>query len=158
MEGYGVQYGLSMKAKPDSAMKAMFAQWIATALQDTRDGNAGLYTSDAMYFTARLEAGEDVYDLLRQMRYTIRKNQEEKQQSDMAKINQQIQGNAQNEQMKAQNEMQRIQLEGQLKAQEELIRGQIKDKQTRLENNYMILAEAQKAADMEAGINVNVSR
>ena len=60
--------------------------------------------------------------------------------------------------MKAQNEMQRIQLEGQLKAQEELIRGQIKDKQTRLENNYMILAEAQKAADIEAGINVNVSR
>jgi hypothetical protein len=158
MEGNGVQYGMSLKAKPDTAMKAMFAQWLATALQDTRDGNAGLYTSDAMWFTARLEAGEDIYDLLRQMRYQIRKNQEEKEKRDMAKIDQQIQGNAQNEQAKAQNEMQRIQLEGQLKAQEEMIRGQIKDKNLRLEQNYKIYEELRKAADVEMGINVNVSR
>lgn len=152
MEGYGTQYGLSLKAKPDAMMKAQFNTWLAAALQDTRDGNTGLYTSDAMYFTTRLEAGEDIYDLIRQMRYTIKKNKEEAQQQKSADIQQQINGNAQNEQLKHKNEMEKLQAEQQSEISQELIRGEVKDKQSKREANLAFLTELQKAAEAEEGL------
>jgi len=155
MEKNSVQYGMTLKAKPDSMMKAQFSKWLDAAVQDTRDGNTGLFTSDAMYFTSRLEAGEDIQDLIKQMRYTIKKNREEAQQQKSADIQQQIDGNAQNEQQKFQNEMQKIQAEGQMKAGEEMLRGQVKEKNLKLENNYKLLEEMRKAADAEAGIVTN---
>lgn len=155
MEKNSVQYGMTLKAKPDSMMKAQFSKWLDAAVQDTRDGNTGLHVSDAMYFTSRLEAGEDIQDLIKQMRYQIKKNREEAQQQKSADIQQQIDGNAQNEQLKHQNEMQKIQAEGQMKAGEEMLRGQVKEKNLKLENNYKFLEELRKAADAEKGITVN---
>lgn len=155
MEANGVQYGLSLKAKPDGMMKAQFMTWLNAAVQDTRDGNTGLYTSDAMFFTSRLEAGEDIQDLIRQMRYQIKKNREENQQRKSADIQQQLDGNAQNEQQKFQNEMQKIQAEQQGKAGEEMIRGQIKEKQGMREANLAFLMELKKSADAEMGITTN---
>jgi hypothetical protein len=155
MEANGVQYGLTLKAKPDGMMKAQFMKWLDAAVQDTRDGNTGLYTADAMYFTSRLEAGEDIQDLIRQMRYQIKKNREENQQKKSADIQQQIDGNAQNEQQKFNNEMQKAQVEQQGKVQEELIRGEIKQKQGNRDANLAFLTELKKSADAESGITTN---
>ena len=155
MESNGVQYGLTLKAKPDGMMKAQFMKWLDAAVQDTRGGNTGLYTSDAMFFTSRLEAGEDIQDLIRQMRYQIKKNREEAQQKKTADIQQQIDGNAQNEQLKQQNAMQLLQTKQQGNAQEELIRGEIKEKQGMREANLAFLTELKKSADAEKGITVN---
>jgi hypothetical protein len=152
MEGNGVQYGLTLKAKPDAMMKAQFSKWLDAAVQDTRDGNTGLYTADAMYFMSRLEAGEDIQDLIRQMRYQIKKNKETTQQQKSADIQQQIDGNAQNEQLKQQNAMQLLQVEQQGRTQEELIRGEIKQKQGNREANLAFLTELKKSADAERGI------
>jgi hypothetical protein len=158
MEKNAVEYGLSLKPKPDEKMKAMFYKWMENALQDTRDGNTGLYTSDAMYFTARLEAGDDVLDLTRQMRYRIKKNKEEKEQADMAQSQAQIQGQAQVEQLKHQQEMEKLQAEQQGKVAEELVRGEIKDRQSNKELVRDMYANLREAADAEAGINTSVRR
>jgi hypothetical protein len=155
MEKNSVEYGLTLKPKPDSMMKAQFNKWLDIALQDTRDGNAGIFTSDAMYFTARLEAGEDILDLIKQVRYRIKKNREQKEQSDMAKINQQTQGNEQNEQQKHANEMEKIQAEGQVKVTEEALRGQIKDKQSNKKMIASLYDDLRKEADMEKGLMTN---
>jgi hypothetical protein len=152
MEGSAVQYGLALKAKPDSMLKAQFMKWLDTALQDTRDGNAGLFTPDAMYFTARLEAGEDIMDLMRQMRYQIKKNREESQKQKTADIQQQLDGNAQNEQQKQQNAMQLLQAEAQAKANEEMVRGSVKERNLVLENNYKFLQDMKASSDAEQGI------
>lgn len=152
MEGSGVQYGLMLKPKPDSMMKAQFQKWLEVSLQDTRDGNAGLYTPDAIWFTSRLEAGEDILDLMRQMRYQIKKNKEEKEQSEQAKIQQQIDGNAQNEQMKSQNELNRLKTEGQQKMLEELVRNKGKKELTLMERNMALMDALREAADAEEGI------
>ncbi len=158
MEKNSVEYGLTLKPKPDDKMKALFYRWMEAALQDTRDGNTGLYTSDAMYFTARLEGGEDILDLTRQMRYRIKKNKEESEQSKQAAIQQQIDGNMQTEQLKHQNEMEKIQAEGQISAGEEMIRGQIKEKQANLEMVRDLYAELREAANAEKGINTSIRR
>ena len=158
MEASSVQYGLILKPKPDSMMKAQFNKWLDIALQDTRDGNAGLTTSDAAYFTTRLEAGEDIMDLIRQMRYQIKKNGEIKQQQKQADIQQQIEGNAQNEQQKHANDMEKLQAEGQMKAGEEIIRGKIKEKLTNKEMIRDLYAELREAANAEEGINTSIRR
>jgi len=158
MEKNSVEYGLTLKPKPDSMMKAQFTNWLNIALQDTRDGNAGIYTSDAMYFTARLEAGEDILDLIKQVRYRIKKNREEKQQADSQQTQQQIQGNAQNEQQKHQNAMELLQAEGQMKAGEEMIRGKIKDQQSNKEMIRDLYSELREAVNAENAINTNAGR
>ncbi len=152
MEKNAVEYGLALKPKPDAMMKAQFYKWLDTALQDTRDGNAGIYTSDAMYFTARLEAGEDILDLIKQVRYRIKKNREEKQQVDQQQTQMQIQGNAQNEQQKHQNALALLQAEGQIKAGEELIRGKIKDQQSNKEMIAKLYEDLRREAQEEKGI------
>jgi hypothetical protein len=158
MEANDVQYGLTLKAKPDAMMKAQFNKWLDAAVQDTRDGNTGLYTADAMFFTSRLEAGEDIQDLIRQMRYRIKKNREEAQQQKSADIQQQIDGNAQNEQLKHKNELEKIQVEQQGAAGEEMIRGQIKEKLTNKEMIRDLYAELREAANAEQGINTSIRR
>jgi len=155
MEGNGVQYGLTLKPKPDSMMKAQFNKWLDISLQDTRDGNIGLTTSDAIYFTTRLEAGADIFDLQKQMRYRIKKNQEKARQEKTADIQQQIDGNAQNEQQKHANEMEKITIEQQGKTQEELIRGKIKDNLASKEMVAQLYTELREAANAEAGITTS---
>ena len=97
-------------------------------------------------------------DLIRQMRYYIKKNGEERQQRKTADIQQQIDGNAENEKQKHANEMQRIDIEGKIKMQEELIRGQIKDRQSNKEMVRDVYAELREASNAEDGINTSVRR
>lgn len=158
MEGNGVQYGLILKPKPDSVIKAQFYKWIEVALQDTRDGNTGLYTSDGIYFTTRLEGGEDIMDLMRQMRYTIKKNREEKSQQDAQAQQQNIEGQMAVQQQKHQQEMEKLQAEGQQSVGEELVRGKIKENQMRQEMVRDVYAQLREAADAESGINTSIRR
>jgi hypothetical protein len=158
MEKNAVEYGLFLKPKPDEKRKLMFYKWIEAALQDTRDGNTGLYTSDAIYFTERLEMGDDILDLTRQLRYRIKKNKEEKEQADMAQSQAQIQGQMQAEQLKHQNAMQLEQQKGQISVGEELIRGKITESQTNLEMTRDVYTQLMESANAERGINTSIRR
>ena len=155
MESEGVQYGLSLKAKPDMAMKARFVEWCNIALQNIREQRPGVELPDVMYFETALNRGEDMYDLINQMRYVIEKNKQEAQAQ--SERNMQVQGeiNAQNEQVKAQAEQARIEAEGKAKINEEIVRGKVKGNQSKLEGNLRLLEEARRAAEAEAGITVN---
>ncbi len=156
MEKNSVQYGLTLKAKPDSMMKAQFNKWLDEAVANTAAGNVELYTADKMYFITRLEGGEDIMDLIRQMRYQIKKNKEAAQQAKTADIQQQIDGNAQNEQLKHKNEMELLQAEGQAKAGEEMVRGSVKERLENMKANAAFLQKLQDEAAAEEGLmNVN---
>ena len=100
MEHEGVQYGISLKAKPDSKQKAEFMNWINIALQNVREQRPGIDLPDAMYFKSALDRGEDMYELVDQMRYIIEKNKQEAQQATERNMQVQAEQNAQAEQMK----------------------------------------------------------
>ena len=86
------------------------------------------------------------------MRYRIKKNKEDKEQSERAKIQQQIDGNAQNEQQKHANEMQRIGAEGEIDMNEEMIRGTIKEKESKRDIIREMYKDLRDAANAEEGI------
>jgi len=155
IEAEGVQYGLSLKAKPDMRQKMRFEKWIDIALQNTREQRPGIDLNDAVLFMSQLENGADLMDLEKQLEYAIEKNKQEAQAQ--TEKNMQVQGeiNAQNEQVKAQAEQARIQAEAEAKINEEIIRGKIKTNQTKLEGNLALLEAARLAMEAEQGITVN---
>jgi hypothetical protein len=148
MEAEGVQYGMTLRAKPDAKMRAKFTEWCALALQNVREQRPGVDLPDVMYFETALERGEDLYDLIDQMRYIIEKNKQEAQQQQ--ERNMQVQGevNAQNEQVKAQAQMALDNNMAKGKIEEEIVRGKIKLDQTKLEGNLKLL-------EAEQGLQVN---
>ena len=155
MEAEGVQYGMTLRAKPDAKMRAKFTEWCALALQNVREQRPGVDLPDVMYFETALERGEDLYDLIDQMRYIIEKNKQEAQAQ--AERNIQIQGqvNAQNEQMKQQGEIQKIQAQAEADTNEEIVRGKIKLDQTKLEGNLRLLEAVRAGMEAEQGLQVN---
>jgi len=155
MESEGVQYGLSLKAKPDMKQKMRFEKWIDIALQNSREQRPGIDLNDAVSFMSRLENGADLQDLEKQLEYAIEKNKQESEAQSQRMIEAQGQQNAQNEQVKAQAEQARIEAEGKAKINEEITRGAVKKKQSILEGNLRLLEEARRAAEAEAGITVN---
>jgi len=156
MENEGVQYGLTLKAKPDMKQKMRFEKWIDIALQNTREQRPGIDLNDAIWFMSQLEAGADISELEKQLEYAIEKNKQEAEQQSQRMIEAQGQQNAQNEQLKAQAEQARIQAEAQAKINEEILRGKVKANQTKLEGNLALLEQARQAMEAENGINVNV--
>ena len=62
MESEGVQYGISLKPKPDQKQKMRFENWINIALQNTREQRPGIDLNDAIYFMSMLENGADLLD------------------------------------------------------------------------------------------------
>jgi len=155
IEAEGVQYGLSLKAKPDMRQKMRFEKWIDIALQNTREQRPGIDLNDAVLFMSQLENGADLMDLEKQLEYAIEKNKQEAEAQSQRMIEAQGQQNAQNEQMKAQAEQARIQAEAEAKISEEIIRGKIKTNQTKLEGNLQLLEQARLAMEAESGITVN---
>ncbi len=157
MESEGVQYGLSLKAKPDMKQKMRFEKWIDIALQNTREQRPGIDLNDAIYFMSQLENGADLLDLEKQLEYAIEKNKQEAQAQ--VERNMQVQGqvNAQNEQMKMQGELAKIKAEAEAKIAEESLRGQIKMGQTKLEGNLALLEAVRQGMEAEQGLNVNTA-
>jgi len=152
MESEGVQYGLSLKAKPDMKQKLRFEKWIDIALQNTREQRPGIDLNDAVWFMSQLENGADLMDLEAQLEYAIEKNKQEAAQQSQKMIEAQGQQNMQNEQVKAQAEQARIQAEGQMKVQEEIVRGRVKANQTKLEGNIALLEATRLAMEAEQGL------
>ena len=155
MESEGVQYGLSLKAKPDMKQKMRFENWINIALQNTREQRPGIDLNDAIWFMSQLENGADLMDLEKQLEYAIEKNKQEAEAQSQRAMETQGQINAQNEQMKAQAEMARIKAENEAKVSEEIVRGKVKANQTKLEGNLALLEATRLAMEAEQGITVN---
>ncbi len=158
MESDSVQYGLSLKARPDRKAKLRFENWINIALQNTREQRPGIDLNDAIFFMSQLENGIDISELEKQLQYTIDKNKEEAdaQSEQMMKV--QSEENAKAEQSKVQGEMAKMQMEQEGKIKEELVRGKIKDQQSNKEIIRDVYANLREAADAESGINTSIRR
>lgn len=158
MEGEGIQYGATLKTRPDRKAKARFEQWIQLALQNTREQRPGIDLNDAIFFSSQLENGADISELEKQLQYTIDKNKEEAQMQSERMIEAQGEQQRQTDAQKAEIEMAMLQAEQQGKEREELIRGQIKDS----ESNKQIAADLYRSLReedaAENGINISGSR
>jgi hypothetical protein len=155
MEADGVQYGLSLKAKPDMKQKMRFENWINIALQNTREQRPGIDLNDAVWFMSQLENGADLLDLEKQLEYAIEKNKQEAQAQSQKAMETQGQINAQNEQVKIQGQQALLQAEGGMKINEEIVRGKVKANQTKLEGNLALLEAARQSMEAEQGLVVN---
>jgi hypothetical protein len=158
MESDGVQYGLSLKAKPDTRAKMRFEKWIDIALQNTREKRPGIDLNDAIYFMSRLEAGDDLNDLEKQLEYAIEKNKQEAAAQSERMIQAQGEQNTQLEQAKMQSEMARIKAEAEASMAEEALRGQIKAQQSSKEIVAQLWSDLRQTADAEDGILTQTGR
>lgn len=158
MEGSGVQYGLSLKSRPDRIAKATFQKWIDIALQNTREQRPGIELHDAIRFKSLLDNGADIGELEQQLGYTIVKNKEEAQANSEKMIGLQGEENRKSEQEKIQGELVKIKAEAEAKIAEEQQRGVIKDRQANKEIIRDLYAELREAANAEDGINTSISR
>jgi hypothetical protein len=158
MESEGVQYGISLKPKPDQRQKAKFMEWINIALQNVREQRPGIDLPDAMYFETALDRGEDMYELIDQMRYIIQKNKQEADQTTKENMQAQAQANMQAEQMKQQGQMALDNNIAEGKMKEEAMRGNVKDSLLTKEYNYEFLKRLQDDANAEKGLTVSTSK
>lgn len=158
MENEGVQYGLTLKPKPDAKEKLRFENWINIALQNTREQRPGIDLNDAIYFMSQLENGADLLDLEKELEYAIEKNKQEAQQNSQQMIQAQSQANAQAEQSKAQNQMAVDANVSKGKLTEEQMRGNIKDSLLTKQFNMDYLNKLRDAANAEKGITTNTGK
>ena len=158
MESDGVQYGLSLKAKPDRVAKATFMKWIEIALANTREQRPGIELPDAIRFKNLLDNGADIGDLEQQLGYTIVKNKEEAQSNSEKMIQMQGDQQRQTDAQKAEVEMAKIRAEAEAKIAEETVRGQIKDKLANKEIVASVLAQLDEAANAEDGLMTSIKR
>lgn len=142
MEGEGVQYGLSLKAKPDSQTKVKFTNYMSLALQNAREQRPGIEVPDALYFETRVDSGADMLELYEELSYVIQKNKEEARRNQLETIQAQGQQNVQLEQTKHQAALELQKQESDAKAQEEDLRGKIKAVLMQKESNLQLLQDA----------------
>jgi hypothetical protein len=157
MENEGVQYGITLKPKPDAKEKARFENWINIALQNVREQRPGAELPDAIYFMSQLERGADLLDLEDQLRYIIEKSKQQAKQDAIDNMQAQAQFNAQAEQSKVQGEIAKNDSLSQGKMKEEMVRGQVKDSLLTKEFNMDFLRKLMDGADAEAGLTTKTS-
>ncbi len=158
MESEGVQYGLSLKARPDRKAKMRFENWINIALQNTREQRPGIDLNDAIFFMSQLENGVDISELEKQLQYTIDKNKEEAAAQSEQMIASQGEQQRQTDAQKAQLEAQKIQIEQEGKIKEELIRGQIKQTETNKQIAADLYKSLREEVAAEDGVFISGSR
>jgi hypothetical protein len=155
MESEGVQYGLSLKPKPDAVQKARFENWINIALQNTREQRPGAELPDVMYFMTQLEQGADMYDLVEQLSYIINKAKQEALKNSQDAIKLQAQTNAENKQMEIQGQMAKDTNLSKGKKEEELVRGSVKDSLLTKQFNMEFMKMLIDGANAEEGLVTN---
>ena len=109
-EKEGAQYGMIMKAKPDQLFKQNMAKNISIALQNGRDGKAGVDLPEAMLLEEQLLRGEDITQLRQNLSFLISKHKKElemKEQRNITLQNRQLQ---ELEMLKARNTQQETQM------------------------------------------------
>ena len=152
-ENSGVKYGIMLKERPSEARRQEVKMYLNSAVEQGL-----LPVTEAMFFSERLDMGEDIIEIRQQIAYTIQKENERKSQEQMANIQAQNEGLQQLEQQKAQNALQLLSAEGQVKTQEEVVRGQIKDSLLRKERNYDLMKDLLTLSAQEDGVQPNTSR
>ena len=152
-ESSGVKYGISLKARPNEQLLQDIKQYIFAAVERQE-----FPLTEAMYFSERIAAGEDLIEIRQQIAYSIEKEQQRKQEEQMANIDRQNQGLMQLEQQKGQQQAAIIQMEGQAKTQEEIVRGQIKQNLLKAEKNYELMNKLYDLAAQEEGLTPQTSR
>jgi hypothetical protein len=158
MEGEGVQYGLSLKAKPDRETKAKFTNYMNIALQNTREQRPGIEVPDALYFETRVDSGADMLELYEELSYVIQKNKEEARRLQLENIEAQGQQNVQLEQTKHQSALELQQQESEAKAAEENLRGVIKAALMQKESNLKLLQDAyQQMVAEQTGVPIKTA-
>jgi hypothetical protein len=158
MEAEDVQYGLSLKARPDRKARLRFDKWVDIALQNTREQRPGINVNDAMRFSQLLDAGVDLDEVIKMFDYVVTKNGEQAIKDRNESM--QIQGDEQRktDAQKAQVELAKIKAEGDMKFNEEMLRGKIKDQQSNKEMVRDLYAELREASNAEDGIQTSIRR
>ncbi len=158
MEAEGVQYGLSLKARPDRKARLRFDKWVDIALQNTREQRPGINVNDAMRFSQLLDAGVDLDEVIKMFDYIVIKNGEQAIKDRNESM--QIQGEEQRKTdfQKAQIELEKIKAEGDIKFKEELLRGQIKQTETNKQIAADLYKSLREEVAAEDGINISGSR
>jgi hypothetical protein len=157
MESEGVQYGLSLKPKPDARQKMRFENWINIALQNTREQRPGADLPDVMYFMTQLEQGADMYDLVEQLSYIINKAKQESLKNSQDAIKLQAQTNAEAKQMEIQGQMAKDNNMNQGKMKAEAVRISGKNSLLTKQFNMDLMKQLMAAADAEDGITTQTS-
>ena len=152
-ESNGAKYGISLKARPNEQLLQEIKQYIFAAVERQE-----FPLTEAMYITERIASGEDLIEIRQQIAYSIEKEQQRKQEEQMANIDRQNQGLQQLEQQKGQQQAALIQMEGQAKTQEEIVRGQIKQNLLKAEENYALMNKLMDYSAQEEGLIPNSSR
>ncbi len=98
----GVQYGMRMVAKPDQLFKQNMAKNISIALQNGRDGKAGVDLPEAMLLEERLLRGEDITQLRQDLTFFLARHKRDLERKEKENIMLQNQGLQQLEQVKGQ--------------------------------------------------------
>jgi hypothetical protein len=152
-EQNNVKYGIMLRVRPNDAQRQSVMRYMEIAIQSGQ-----ITPTDAMYFSERIEQGEDITEIRQEIAYSIQKNLEQQQQAQQANIDRQNQGLAQIEQQKAQSAQQQTVLDTQGKMAEENERAKSKAMLERMTQNYKLLADTQARADAERGLQVNVNK
>jgi len=158
MKDTNVQYGLSLKSRPDREAVLTFVKWIDIALQNTTEQRPGIDLNDAIFLKSQLDNGVDINELEKQLGYIILKNKEQSQANSERMMQVQAEENRKTEEAKMQGELMKIRAQAEASIAEEQIRGQIKER----ESNKQITADLYKSmreeAAAEAGINISGGR
>ena len=141
-----------LRARPDDKQRANIVRYMELAIQQ-----GSITPADAMYFTERIEAGEDITEIRQEIAYSIQKAQEQTQADQQSNIQAQNEGLAMIEDKKAQNQAALLQLEGQNKMTEEVVRNQGKGELLRKEQNYQIYNDARIDMMLEQGLTPNTT-
>jgi len=105
-EKSSVMYGIKMEAKPDQLFKQSMSKYIQIALQNGRDGKAGVDLPEAMLLEERLLRGEDITQLRQDLAFFLARSKKQQEQKERENIQLQNQGLQQLEAMKGQQKQQ----------------------------------------------------
>jgi len=149
-ESSGTKYGIMLRARPDEKQRANITRYMEIAIQ------AGQITStDAMYFSERIDSGADITEVRQEIDYSIKKNLEAQQKMQQDNIDRQNKGLQQVEAVKGQIAAGQTNLETQGSIAEENARAMAKARLERMIQNYKLLSDTQARADAEEGLTVN---
>lgn len=146
-EKEAIEYGISMRYRPDADYKSRLFKYIQLALTPGRDGVPLLEVDDAMYFEEALSRGADPIEIRQQITYKIRQRRMQFAQEKMAYIDRQNQGLAAIQQQKSESDAQIKQLESELRAKEEQIKGLMDIQREREKGRNDIIQDLIKKAE-----------
>lgn len=152
-ENKGVKYGITLRARPAAAQVQELKGYVMAAIERQE-----LPLAEALYFSERLAAGEDLIEIRQQIAYSMEKERQRKFEEQQANIQKQNEGLSQIEQQKAQNQQALIMAEAEADANKEMVKGQVKDNLLKAEENYALMNKLYDLSAQEQGLTVKRER